>query len=46
MAHARRKFEELDISGKIQIADQTVEYICELYEIERGTAHISNNERH
>lgn len=45
MAHARRKFVELDLSGKSQIAGQAVEYIRQLYEIERETAHLSNDER-
>jgi len=45
MAHARRKFVELDVSGKSQIAGQAADYIRQLYEIERDTAHLSNGER-
>ncbi|WP_255611983.1 IS66 family transposase, partial [Marinobacterium arenosum] len=35
MAHARRKFVELHVAGKSQIAGQAVEYIKQLYQIER-----------
>lgn len=45
MAHARRKFVELDARGKSQIAGQAVEYIRQLYEIEREAAHLSGGER-
>ena len=45
MAHARRKFVELEVSGKSHIAGQAVEYIRQLYEIERESAHLSHDER-
>ena len=46
MAHARRKFVELEVSGKSQIAGQAVEYIRQLYEIERELAPLSSEARH
>jgi transposase len=46
MAHARRKFVELEVSGKSQIAGQAVEYIRQLYEIEREVAPLSSEARH
>lgn len=45
MAHARRKFVELEISGKSQIAGQAVEQIQQLYEIEREAAALSSEAR-
>jgi transposase len=45
MAHARRKFVELEISGKSQIAGQAVEQIRQLYEIEREAAALSSEAR-
>ena len=35
MAHARRKFVELEVTGKSQIAAQAVDYLGQLYEVER-----------
>lgn len=45
MAHARRKFVELEVSGKSQIAGQAVEYIRQLYEVERDATELTNEER-
>ncbi len=35
MAHARRKFFDLHVGNKSQIAEQALEYISQLYEVER-----------
>ena len=45
MAHARRKFHELHIANKSQIARQALEYIRQLYEIERGAEQLAATER-
>ena len=45
MAHARRKFHELHIANKSQIAHQALNYMARLYEIEREIIHLSVEER-
>lgn len=45
MAHARRKFVELHVAGKSQIAGQAVAYIKQLYEVECEARSLSNTER-
>jgi hypothetical protein len=45
MAHARRKFVELHVAGKSQIAGQAVEYIKQLYEVEREARSLGSAER-
>uniref|UniRef100_UPI00082C4700 IS66 family transposase n=1 Tax=Marinobacterium profundum TaxID=1714300 RepID=UPI00082C4700 len=45
MAHARRKFVELHVAGKSQIAGQAVEYIKQLYNIEREARSLTPLER-
>ncbi len=45
MAHARRKFVELEASGKSQIAAQAVETIRQLYEVEREATSLTTEER-
>ncbi len=45
MAHARRKFVELEASGKSQIAAQAVDCIGQLYEVEREAQSLSAEER-
>jgi transposase len=45
MAHARRKFFELHQSGKSLIAEQALQAIGQLYEIEAQGAHLSPEER-
>jgi transposase len=44
-AHARRKFFELHVANKSQIAEQTLAFIGQLYEIERMVAGASEDER-
>lgn len=36
MAHARRKFVDLHVAGKSQIAEQAIELIAQLYQVELG----------
>lgn len=45
MAHARRKFHELHVANQSQIAQQALEYIGQLYTIERSAAALDANER-
>lgn len=45
MAHARRKFFELHASSKSQLAEQALQYIGQLYEIERQVKDLSSEER-
>ena len=44
-AHARRKFFELHVANKSQIAEQALAFIGQLYEIERMVAGASEEER-
>jgi transposase len=44
-AHARRKFFELHVANKSQIAEQALAFIGQLYEIERMVAGASEQER-
>lgn len=46
MAHARRKFVELHIAGKSQIAGEAVQQIRELYEVEQKAHPLNVEERH
>ena len=45
MAHARRKFFDLSVANKSQIAAQAVEYIGQLYEVERRVQSLTAAER-
>ena len=45
MAHARRKFFDLHVSNKSEIAQQALAYIGQLYEIEREVKHLDSDER-
>jgi transposase len=45
MAHARRKFFDLHVSSKSQIAGQACSYISQLYDVERDARHLSADER-
>jgi transposase len=45
MAHARRKFFDLHVSNKSEIAQQALAYIGQLYEIEREVKHLVSDER-
>jgi transposase/polyhydroxyalkanoate synthesis regulator phasin len=45
MAHARRKFFDLHVSNKSEIAQQALTYIGQLYEVERKVKHLSADER-
>jgi transposase len=45
MAHARRKFFDLHVSNKSEIAQQALTYIGQLYEIEREVKHLKPDER-
>jgi transposase len=45
MAHARRKFFDLHVSSKSQIAGQACAYISQLYDIEREVKHLNAEER-
>jgi transposase len=45
MAHARRKFFDLHVSNKSEIAQQALTYIGQLYEIEREVKHLGSDER-
>jgi transposase len=45
MAHARRKFFDLQMSSKSQIAAQACAYISQLYEVERELKHLDVEER-
>ena len=45
MAHARRKFFDLHVSNKSEIAQQALTYIAQLYKVEREVKHLSADER-
>ncbi|KEA62934.1 Mobile element protein [Marinobacterium lacunae] len=45
MAHARRKFIELHVAGKSQIAGQAVDYIKQLYKVEQDARDLTADER-
>ena len=45
MAHARRKFFDLHVSNKSEIAQQALTIIGQLYEVEREVKHLSADER-
>jgi transposase len=45
MAHARRKFVDLHVAGKSQIAEQAIELIGQLYQVERDAQSLSSEER-
>ena len=45
MAHARRKFFDLHVSNKSEIAQQALSYIGQLYEVEREVKPLSADER-
>ena len=45
MAHSRRKFFNLHVSSKSQIAGQACTYISQLYEVERDARHLNTAER-
>ena len=45
MAHSRRKFFDLHVAAKSQIAGQACAYISQLYDVEREGKHLSVDER-
>jgi transposase len=45
MAHARRKFFDLHVSSKSEIAGQACTYISQLYDVEREVKHLKPDER-
>ncbi|MEO6972817.1 MAG: IS66 family transposase [Rhodoferax sp.] len=45
MAHSRRKFFDLHVSNKSQIAAQALKYISQLYDVEREVKHLTTDER-
>ena len=45
MAHARRKFFELHASSKSQLAEQALQYIGQLYQIERQVKDLGSEDR-
>jgi transposase len=45
LAHARRKFVELHVAGKSQIAGQAIEYIKQLYRVEHEARDLTAQER-
>ena len=45
MAHSRRKFFDLHVSSKSQIAGQACTYISQLYDVERDARHLNATER-
>ena len=45
MAHSRRKFFDLHVSSKSQIAGQACTYISQLYDVERDARHLNTAER-
>ncbi|MBK7005460.1 MAG: IS66 family transposase [Burkholderiales bacterium] len=45
MAHSRRKFFDLHVAAKSQIAGQACAYISQLYDVEREVKHLSVDER-
>ena len=45
MTHARRKFHELHVANQSQIAQQALQYIQQLYEVERAAAELTEQDR-
>ena len=45
LAHSRRKFFDLHVSNKSQIAEQALDYISQLYDVEREVKHLDADER-
>ncbi|MDI1246569.1 MAG: IS66 family transposase [Rhodoferax sp.] len=45
LAHSRRKFFDLHVSNKSQIAQQALDYIGQLYAVEREVKHLHADER-
>lgn len=45
LAHARRKFVDLHVAGKSQIAEQAIELIGQLYQVEREAKALTAGER-
>jgi len=45
MAHSRRKFFDLHVSSKSQIAGQACAYISQLYDVERDARHLNAEDR-
>ena len=45
LAHARRKFFDLHVSNKSQLAEQACAYISQLYDVEREVKHLHADER-
>ena len=45
LAHARRKFFDLHVSNKSQIAQHALDYIGQLYGVEREVKHLTTDER-
>ena len=45
MAHSRRKFFDLHVTAKSQIAEQACTYISQLYDVEREVKHLLPDER-
>ena len=45
MAHARRKFFDLHVSNKSTIAEQALDYISQIYDVERDVKHLVADER-
>ena len=45
LAHARRKFFDLHVSNKSRIAEQALQYISQLYDIERQVKHLDTQAR-
>jgi hypothetical protein len=45
MAHARRKFHDLHVANKSQLAEQALDYIKQLYLIERELSELAPDER-
>ena len=45
LAHARRKFFDLHVSNKSQIAQQALLYISQLYDVEREVKHLHADDR-
>jgi transposase len=45
LAHSRRKFFDLHVSNKSQIAEQALKYISQLYDVEREVKNLTVDER-
>lgn len=45
LAHARRKFFDLHVSNKSQMAQQALNYIGQLYDVERQVIHLDADDR-